>query len=70
MNSGQKIIFFFLLIIPFIGFSQNPVEVNQRAEYFPLPEPDWVEVKKLDSLQPGNRVSIPVLVDLNLQNRR
>jgi hypothetical protein len=68
MNSGQKIIFFFLLIIPFMGFCQNPVEVNQRVDYFPLPEPDWVEVKKSDSLYPGNRVSIPVLVDLNLQN--
>ena len=68
MNSGQKIIFFFLLIIPFMGFCQNPVEVNQRVDYFPLPEPDWVEVKKSDSLYPGNRVSVPVLVDLNLQN--
>jgi hypothetical protein len=68
MNSGQKIIFFFLLIIPFIGFCQNPVEVNQRVDYFSLPEPDWVEVKKSDSLQPGNRVSVPVRVDLNLQN--
>jgi hypothetical protein len=44
------------------------VEVNQRVDYFSLPEPDWVEVKKSDSLYPGNRVSIPVLVDLNLQN--
>ena len=51
-----------------MGFCQNPVEVNQRVDYFPLSEPDWVEVKKLDSLQPGNRVSVPVLVDLNLQN--
>ena len=68
MNSGQKIVFFFLLIIPFIGFCQNPVEVNQRVDYFSLPEPDWVEVKKSDSLKPGNRVSVPVLVDLNLQN--
>ena len=51
-----------------MGFCQNPVEVNQRFDYFTLPEPDWVEVKKSDSLQPGNRVSVPVLVDLNLQN--
>lgn len=51
-----------------MGFGQNPVEVNQRVDFFPLPEPDWVEVKKSDSLQPGNRVSVPVLVDLNLQN--
>lgn len=68
MNSGQKIIFFFLLITPFIGFCQNPVEVNQRVDYFILPEPNWAEVKISDSLQPGIRVSVPVLVDLNLQN--
>ncbi len=68
MNSGQKIIFFFLLVIPFIGFCQNPVEVNQMADYFFIPEPDWVEVKISDSLQPGNRVSVPVPVDLNLQS--
>jgi lysyl endopeptidase len=68
MNSGQKIIFFFLLITPFMGFCQNPVEVNQKVDYFILPEPNWAEVKISDSLQPGNRVSVPVLVDLNLQN--
>jgi hypothetical protein len=68
MKSGQKIIFFFLLIMPFIGFCQNPVEVNQKVDYFSLPEPDWVEVKKSDSLLPGNRISVPVLVDLNLLN--
>lgn len=68
MNSGQKILFFFLLIVPFTGFCQNPVNVSQRVDYFFLPEPDWVEIKKSDSLQPGNRVSVPVLVDLNLQN--
>lgn len=54
--------------MPFIGFCQNPVEVNQKVDYFSLPEPDWVEVKKSDSLLPGNRISVPVLVDLNLQN--
>jgi hypothetical protein len=68
MNLGQKLIFFFLLILPFVGFCQNPVNINQRSDYFSLPEPDWVEVKKSDSLQPGNRVSVPVIVDLNLQN--
>ena len=68
MKSGQKIIFFILLIIPFMGFCQNPVEVSQMVDYFSLPEPDWVEVKKSDSLLPGNRVSVPILVDLNLQN--
>ena len=51
-----------------MGFCQNPVEVNQKFDYFSLPEPDWVEVKKSDSLQPGYRVSVPVMVDLNLQN--
>ena len=68
MNSGRKIMFFFLLMTPFLGFCQNPVEVNQRLDYFNLPEPDWVEVKKSDSLQPGYRVSVPIAVDLNLQN--
>lgn len=68
MNLGQKIMFFFLLILPFTGFCQNPVEVNQRFDYFTLPEPDWVEVKKSDSLHYGYRVSVPVMVDLNLQN--
>lgn len=68
MNSGQKFVLILLLFIPIMGFCQNPVEVNQRVDYFSLPEPDWVEVKKSDSLQPGNRVSVPVLVDLNLQN--
>ena len=51
-----------------MGFCQNPVEVSQMVDYFSLPEPDWVEVKKSDSLLPGNRVSVPILVDLNLQN--
>ena len=51
-----------------MGFCQNPVEVSQKVDYFSLPEPDWVEVKKSDSLLPGNRVSVPILVDLNLQN--
>jgi lysyl endopeptidase len=68
MKTGQIIIFFFLLIMPFMGFCQNPVEVSQKVDYFSLPEPNWVEVKKSDSLMPGNRISVPVLVDLNLLN--
>ncbi|MDP4853724.1 MAG: hypothetical protein NWR22_11115, partial [Saprospiraceae bacterium] len=51
-----------------MGFCQNPVEVNQKVDYFILSEPNWADVKISDSLQPGNRVSVPVLVDLNLQN--
>lgn len=68
MISGQKIVFFCLLFMPLAGFCQQPVEVNQSVDNFSLPEPDWVEVKKTDSLMPGYRVSVPVLVHLNLEN--
>lgn len=68
MYSGRKFIYFLLLMIPYFGFCQNPFMANQRPYRITLPEPNWKEVKSVDSLHPGNRVSIPILVDLNLEN--
>ena len=68
MYSGRKFTYFLLLMIPYFGFCQNPFMANQRPNRITLPEPNWKEVKSVDSLHPGNRVSIPILVDLNLEN--
>ena len=67
MNSAQKLTIVFFLFITFTAFSQNPVNVIQNAPFI-LMEPNWEEVRLADSLNPGNRVSIPFLVDLSLKN--
>jgi hypothetical protein len=68
MNSGQKLIFFILCALPFISRCQNPVNVNPIVSTVFLAEPNWEEVKMSDSLHPGNRVSIPIQMDISLKN--
>ena len=60
MNSAKKLTIVFFLFITFTAFSQNPVNVIQNAPFI-LMEPNWEEVRLADSLNPGNRVSIPFL---------
>lgn len=62
------LIFFFILLFTCIGFCQIPIEIKNNISVVYLPEPNWRNVFIEDSLKPGNRVSVPISVDLNLRN--
>jgi hypothetical protein len=61
-------LFYFFLFIPLIGYCQIPLEINDSGSAVYLPEPNWKDVFMEDSLQSGNRVSVPVTVNLSLRN--
>lgn len=65
MNSIVKFLF---LLWPLTGICQNPVGIFSNSSSMVLAEPDWEEVKRADSVQIGNRVSIPIPVHVNLRN--